>query len=169
MKLRVPAAVGVTVLAIGMAVGIVLLYAGVSTSYARAWWISPLLFGAGFAGVVLCSHSLTHWIVGEIVGIRFTHVFLGGPPPPRPGVKSDYASYLKTPPRSRALMHASGAVVTKLIPFALLPAALEQYDRRPWLTWALLAVGVVQIVTDIFISTKVSDWMKFRRELRASR
>jgi hypothetical protein len=66
-------------------------------------------------------------------------------------------------------MHASGAVVTKLIPFALLPAAFEQYDRRPWMVWILLVVGVVQIFTDVVLSTKVSDWKKVKRELEAAR
>jgi hypothetical protein len=115
------------------------------------------------------SHSLAHFVVGRLAGMRFTHVFLGGPPPPRPGVKTDYATYLGTPPRARAVMHASGAVVTKIVPFALLPASLRLYGDWPWLTWILLAVGVVSIVTDITLSTKTSDWMKVRRELRAGR
>jgi hypothetical protein len=101
--------------------------------------------------------------------MRFTHVFLGGPPPPRPGVKTDYASYLRVSPPKRALMHASGAVVSKIVPFALLSASLQLYDDWPWLTWVLLTVGVAQIVTDAFFSTKTSDWMKVRRELRAAR
>jgi hypothetical protein len=168
VTLRVPALLGIAVLAVGTAVGVVLLYAGVSLTYTRPW-VSVVLFVAGLGAVIVCSHSLTHWLVGDVVGIKFTHVFLGGPPPPRPGVKSDYASYLRTHPRSRALMHASGAVVTKLVPFALLPAAVVQYDRRPWMTWILLVVGVFQIVTDVLFSTKVSDWKKVRRELAASR
>ena len=168
VSLRVPAPVGIAALAVGTAVGVVLLYVAVALSYARPWWMSMILFVAGLGAVIVGSHSLTHWLIGDVVGIRFTHVFLGGPPPPRPGVKSDYASYLRTHPRRRALMHASGAIVTKLIPFALLPAAVVQYEQRPWMTWILLVVGVVQIATDVFLSTKVSDWKKVRRELRAA-
>ena len=44
-----------------------------------------------------------------MVGIRWTDYFLGGPPPPRPGLKSDYGTYLRADPDSRAWMHASGA------------------------------------------------------------
>jgi hypothetical protein len=66
-------------------------------------------------------------------------------------------------------MHASGAVVTKVVPFALLPLSIWLYEDWPWLTWLLIVVGMVQIVTDVLLSTKVSDWKKVRRELRAAR
>jgi hypothetical protein len=129
----------------------------------------PIAFLVGFGALLIGTHCLAHWIVGRAVGIRFTHVFLGGPPPPRPGLKTDYATYLRASPRARALMHASGAVFTKIVPFALLPVSLSLYDGWPWLTWILLFIGVVQIVTDVVLSTKVSDWKKVLRELRAAR
>ena len=129
----------------------------------------PIAFLVGFGALLIGTHSLTHWIVGRLVGIRFTHVFLGGPPPPRPGMKTDYATYLRASPTARAWMHASGAIVTKVLPFALLPASLALDGYWPWLTWLLLAVGVLQIATDVFLSTKVSDWKKVKRELRIAR
>ncbi len=132
-------------------------------------WLVPILFLVGFGALLVGTHSLVHWIVGRILGIRFTHVFLGGPPPPRPGLKIDYSTYLRATPWARAVMHASGAIWTKLVPFALLPVSIWLYESWPWLTWVLLGVGVFQIVTDIFLSTKVSDWKKVRRELRAAR
>ena len=108
-------------------------------------------------------HSPTHWFVGTMAGIRFTDYFLGGPPPPRPGLKSDYASYLRADPSSRAWMHASGAIATKLAPFLAL--AFWPGSGAPW--WsavALIAIGVLQIGTDLAFSVKSSDWKKFRRE-----
>ena len=129
----------------------------------------PTLFLLGTGLVIVSTHSLVHWMVGRLLGIRFTYVFLGGPPPPRPGVKSDYASYLRVAPQSRALMHASGAIVTKLVPFALLGNARALSSDWPWLTWVLVGIGVFQIVTDLLLSTKSSDWKKVRRELRAAR
>jgi hypothetical protein len=33
----------------------------------------------------------------------------------------------------------------------------------------VLALGIVQIVTDVLFSTKSSDWKKFNRERRAAR
>jgi hypothetical protein len=129
----------------------------------------PIAFLVGLAALLVGTHSLTHWVVGRALGIRFTHVFLGGPKPPRPGLKTDYASYLRATPRRRAVMLASGAVVTKILPFALLPVTLGLYNRWPWLTWILLALGSVQIATDALLSTKTSDWSKVLRELRAAR
>jgi hypothetical protein len=129
----------------------------------------PITFLIGFGALLIGTHSLMHLLVGRIVGIRFTHVFLGGPPPPRPGLKTDYATYLRASPKARAVMHASGALLTKIVPFALLSVSLRFYTEWPWITWMLLAVGVFQIVTDVVLSTKVSDWMKVRREWRAAR
>jgi hypothetical protein len=116
----------------------------------------------------LAVHGLAHWVVGRIVGIRFFAYFLGGPPPPRPGLKSDYSTYLRASPSGRAWMHASGAIATKLAPFVAL-ALYPLTDAPVWAAWAVLALGIVQIVTDVLLSTKSSDWKKFNRERRAAR
>ncbi|MEO7804133.1 MAG: hypothetical protein ABIS18_07045, partial [Actinomycetota bacterium] len=108
VRLRVPAWLGTSVLALGTGVGVV-----------AVTFNHPLIFLVGFGALELSTHSLTHWVVGRLVGIRFTHYFLGGPPPPRPGAKTDYESYLCSTPMRRAVMHGSGAVVTKIIPFVL--------------------------------------------------
>ena len=126
--------------------------------------------GLLFAGVAWCVafHSPTHWLVGRLVGIRFIAYFFGRQFPPRPGVKADYATYLRTSPRARAWMHGSGAVATKLAPFIALafwPAA----DAPAWAALVLVALGAFQILTDVLFSTKSGDWKKVRRELRAAR
>ncbi|HLA92607.1 MAG TPA: hypothetical protein VJO36_03605 [Actinomycetota bacterium] len=123
-----------------------------------------------FAGVAwsVAFHCPTHWLVGRIVGIGFTAYFLAGPFPPRPGVKTDYASYLRASPVARAWMHGSGAVVTKLAPFIAL-AFWPATDVPTWAAIALAAIGVFQIVTDVVFSTKRGDWKKVRRELRVAR
>ncbi len=128
---------------------------------------SAVFLGA-LGAVEVGSHSLAHWAVGRAMGMRFTYYFLGGPPPPRPGAKLDYASYLRVPPTQRAVMHASGAVVTKLIPFALIPVA-RSLDLPAWVVYLLVLVGVGQIATDVLLSTKSSDWKKVKRELKAAK
>jgi len=65
-------------------------------------------------------------------------------------------------------MHASGAITTKLVPFALLPVALGE-GQPGWLAALLVVAGVGQIATDIAFSTRTSDWKKVRRELQAAR
>ncbi|MGH8875431.1 MAG: hypothetical protein ACRDVM_09310, partial [Acidimicrobiia bacterium] len=104
---------------------------------------------------------------GQAAGIRFTHLF-AGLSPPQPGVKTDYASYLRTPARKRAWMHASGAIVTKAAPFLLIPAAVAA-ELPAWVAWALAVLGAVQVFTDLLWSVKVSDWKKFRREMAVAR
>jgi hypothetical protein len=98
------------------------------------------------------------------MGMRFTHWFIGKISQPQPGVKVDYSTYLRTPASRRAWMHASGAITTKVTPFALIGAAVAA-DLPSWAVWGVPVVGVAAIVTDILWSTKHSDWMKFRREM----
>jgi hypothetical protein len=67
-------------------------------------------------------------------------------------------------------MHAAGAVASKIAPFGVLSlVGLERhYMTDPlipgWSLWAVLAIGVVQILTDVVWSTRKSDWKKYRRE-----
>lgn len=164
VKLRVPHAMGNAFLIAGTVFGVTISV----LSSALDDLPGDVLFLAGFGAVLICTHSLTHWIVGRAMGMKFTHYFLGGPPPPRPGIKVDYESYLQVHPRKRAVFHASGAVVTKAVPFLF--AALAAFDgRSSWVILVLLVLGVIQIITDVLFSTKSSDWKKYLRERRASR
>ena len=113
-------------------------------------------------------HDLGHWLIGRAVGIRFTAYFIGGPFPPRPGLKIDYATYLRVGPAARAWMHASGAILTKVASFAAL-AFWPATDAPGWAAWGLVALGALQIGTDAVFSVRSSDWKKVRRELRVAR
>ncbi len=135
----------------------------IGLSFGSESW-SGLFFLAGTAVLLASTHGLGHLVVGRIVGIRFT-VWFAGYRRLQPGVKTDYASYLRTPARSRAWMHASGAVVTKAIPFLLLPLAV--WSGTPtWAVVVLVVLAVGQVLTDVLWSTKVSDWAKYKREMR---
>jgi hypothetical protein len=165
VTLRAPVWLGNVVLGIGTVVGAIAV--GASFVWETPLWKGLALIAAG-AIWSLSLHSPTHWLVGYMVGIRWTDYFLGGPPPPRPGLKSDYGTYLRADADSRAWMHASGAIATKLAPFAAL--AFWPASNAPW--WsaaALAALGLLQIGTDIAFSTKTSDWKKFRREKAVAR
>lgn len=125
-----------------------------------------LIVAAGFWSVSF--HCPAHWLAGRMGKIRFTDYFLGGPPPPRPGLKIDYASYLRADPRARAWMHASGALATKVAPFLAL--AFWPASGAPWWSAAVLIVlGAVQITTDVLFSVRSGDWKKFRREMALAR
>lgn len=162
---RFPVWFGNAVLASGTLVGAAAVVVALrSTSEAIA---GVALVAAGLIWSVSL-HDLAHWLVGQAVGIRFTCYFFGGPFPPRPGMKTDYATYLRTPPGSRVWMHASGALATKAAPFVAL-AFWWATDAPAWAAWALVAYGVFQIVTDVLLSAKSSDWKKVNRERAVAR
>lgn len=122
-----------------------------------------LLVGSGL--VLAASHTLAHWLVARAQGMRVLTWFVAGLRRPQPGIKIDYATYLRVPARNRAWMHAAGAIVSKVVPLVSLGAGLAM--EAP--VWALIALGalvVVQIIADLIWSTKSSDWKKFRREMR---
>ncbi len=157
---RFPVWLGNAVLLVGMAVGAAAVVVSRRASNGTVAGVA-LVVAAGAWSVSV--HDLAHWAVGRLAGIRFAHYFFGGPFPPRPGLKTDYATYLRTSPPARAAMHASGAIATKVAPFVAL-AFYPSSSAPAWAAWITLAIGVLQIVTDVLFSTKTSDWKKVRRE-----
>ena len=159
VRARVPVWVGTLLLGAVIAVGVVAIVLAArwtGTAAGLALLAAALAWALGV-------HSPSHWAFGWFAGIRFTDYFLGGPPPPRPSLKTDYATYLRAEPSMRAWFHASGAIATKIAPFvavALAPAT----NAPAWAVLAAAAFGVLQIITDLLFSTKSSDWKRFSRE-----
>ena len=161
--LVIPQGTGTVLAWLAVAVGGVL----VGLAYVFKGWPAILLFLAGFGMIFVATHGLAHLVVGRLAGIRFTSWFVGTIGRPQPGVKVDYVSYLSTAPVRRAWMHASGAIVSKIVPFALILPAVAA-GLPSWLVWALVLIGVVSVITDVLWSTTKSDWKKFRREMTFS-
>lgn len=154
-------------LAVGTVVAVLVNLAGI----ALVWWAyyleSPydvVAFLVGLGVLLGGTHAPAHLVVGRALGIRFTYWFVGGISQPQPGVKIDYRSYLRAPARSRAWMHAAGALTTKAIPFLLIGAAIAA-GLPSWVPWGLAVLGSAMIVTDVLWSSRASDWKKFRREM----
>jgi hypothetical protein len=165
VKLRFPMWFGNLVLVLGTAFGAAAIVVALRVSNATAAGIGLIVAALAWS---VSLHDLAHWAVGRLVGIRFICYFLGGPFPPRPGLKIDYATYLRTDPGSRAWMHASGAVATKVAPFVAL--GFWWTSGAPgWGAWVVVIYGILQIVTDVLFSTKSSDWKKVKRERRIAR
>jgi hypothetical protein len=173
---RLPVRMGNLVLGAGSIVLVVLVPLGVGL--ARRDPESPvagLLALAAAGGLSATVHDLAHWAAGRAAGIRFSHYFLDGPLRIQPGLKIEYASYLRASPEARARMHAAGAVASKVAPFAVfaavyLPHRAAGYDLLPsWSLWAILALGALQLLSDVVFSRKRSDWKKVGRELRISK
>lgn len=162
VRVRMPAMVGVGLDVVGLAAGIGL----VALSGSALTSVREVAFLVGVGLILGATHTLTHWIVGRAVGIRFTDFFIRLPLPP--GLKIDYASYLRASPVARAWMHASGAIISKVVPWAAIPFALGM-GLEAWAVWVLLGVGILQLITDATLSTRYSDWKKFRREMLVAR
>jgi len=174
VRIRMPVWAGNLLLAIGFAVGSggFVLAAARGTHTFTSEYSAPLtgiglLVAAGAWDVAV--HSPAHWLVGRAVGIRFAAYFLRTITAP-PGLKTDYASYLRASPRARAWMHASGAIATKLVPFLVLALTWATgIDAPGWAIAILWVMGIGQLVTDVLFSSKRSDWKKVRRELAVAR
>jgi hypothetical protein len=166
VRLRVPVWAGNGLLLGGTAAGAVAVGLAIETASPTVAGLA-LLFAGGAWSVSV--HDLAHWLVGRAAGIRFAWYFLSTRPfPPRPGLKTDYATYLRASPIRRTWMHASGAIATKLAPFVALafwPASVAP----AWAAWGLVALGALEIVTDVLFSVRSGDWKKVRRELRVAR
>jgi hypothetical protein len=165
VRLRLPVWLGNGVLVAGTLVGAAAVAIAIGTT-SEVVAALALLFAAGTWSASV--HGLAHWLAGRAAGIRFTSYFFDRLFPPVPGLKTDYATYLRADPVARALMHASGAIATKLAPVVALafwPATVAP----GWVAVALAAFAVLLIVTDVVFSLRVSDWKKVRRELRVAR
>ena len=162
--ITVPASVGTALMVIGTLVGLGLVWAAYSAEEMTAGIL--LLLGMGIT--LVTTHGLAHQVVAAAVGMNVTHWFIGAIGRPQPGVKVDYATYLRTPAKSRAWMHASGAIMSKAVPFFALGPAFV-IPAPGWATAILIILGIGQIVTDVLWSTKASDWKKFKREMAYAR
>jgi hypothetical protein len=163
VTLVLPASIGVVLLAAAAVFGLVAL--GIAPSFDHPLRELAVLVGMG--ALLVSTHDLAHLVTGAIWGMRFTDWYVK-PPMPQPGLKLDYASYLRATPTQRAWMHASGAIVSKIVPFAVVPYALAT-GCDVWCIAALVAVGVVSIVTDVLFSVRAADWKKFQREMKLAR
>jgi len=164
-RLRVPVWFGNAVLVVGALVGAAAVAFALSTDSAElAGW--ALVFAALDWSATL--HVPAHWLVGRAMGIRFHAYYVRDLIPPVPGLKIDYATYLRVAPEARAWMHASGAIASKIGPFLAL-AVWPASGAPGWAAWAILGYGLLIIGTDVFISTRKSDWKRFRREMRIAR
>jgi hypothetical protein len=164
IRLRFPVWFGNLALLVGVLFGAAAVVFGMRADNST---VAGSAFVVGGAAWLFCVHDLAHWVVGRLAGISFLSYFVS-PFPPRPGLKIDYASYLRASPAARAWMHASGALATKIAPFVALGFCLAA-NGPPWAVGALAGIGAFQIATDILFSTKRSDWKRVRRERAVAR
>ena len=165
VRVRVPVWFGNALLLAGASLGIAAVAIAIRTE-------SETLAGLALVFAALdwsaTWHSPAHWLVGRLVGIRFACYFVGRVVPPIPGLKTEYATYLRTPPEARAWMHASGALASKLAP--IVAWAFWPVSRAPaWAAWTIVGYAALLVLVDVFLSTRFSDWKRVRREVQVAR
>lgn len=164
-RLRVPVWVGNALLMVGMLLGAAAVGVALTTDSETVAGLA-LVFAALDWSVSF--HVPAHWLVGRLMGMRFLSYYVRDLIPPVPGLKIDYATYLRVAPEARAWMHASGAIASKIGPFLAL-AFWPASGSPGWAAWAILGYALLIIGTDVFISTRKSDWKRYRREMRIAR
>ena len=144
----------------GNALGIAGTIAGVVLPYLMnndvVYYISALI-------LMTTLHPLSHFFIGSVFGIRFTHYYLNGPARIEPTLRINYYSYLKTKSEKRALMHASGVIGTLLAP--LIAAHIAFYSGSVGVAQNLIYFFLLLIVFELLTSTKIGDLMKAKREI----
>jgi hypothetical protein len=161
VRWRFPIWLGNVVLVLGTGLGALAVVVAMRATNEVVAGVALVLAGGIWSVSV---HGLAHWAVGRSMGIRFrSYFFRPHEFPPRPGIKTDYATYLRAEPSGRASMHAAGAVATKLAPFVAL-AFSPATDAPWWAAAALLVIGLGEVVSDVLFSTKKGDWSRVRRE-----
>jgi hypothetical protein len=164
-RLRVPVWFGNVVLVVGALVGAAAVAFALTTDSEELAGLALILAALDWSATF---HVPAHWLVGRAMGMRFLAYYVRDLIPPVPGLKIDYATYLRVAPEARAWMHASGAIASKIGPFLAL-AFWPASGAPGWAAWAILGYGLLIIGTDVFISTRKSDWKRFRREMRIGR
>jgi len=164
-RFRVPVWFGNAVLAVGTLVGAAAVAFAVTTNSEELAGLALIFAALDWSATF---HVPAHWLVGRAMGMRFLAYYIRDLIPPVPGLKIDYATYLRVAPEARAWMHASGAIASKIGPFLAL-AFWPASGAPGWAAWAILGYGLLIIGTDVFISTRKSDWKRFRREMRIAR
>ena len=162
VRFRVPVWFGNLVLLVGILVGAAAVAFALVTDSDELAGLALLFAALDWSATF---HVPAHWLVGRVVGMRFLAYYVRDLIPPVPGLKIDYATYLRVAPQARAWMHASGAIASKVAPFLAL-AFWPASGAPGWAAWAIAGYGLLIVGTDAFISTRKSDWKRFRREMR---
>jgi hypothetical protein len=166
-QFRIPLVLGNGIEVLGIIAGIYLLMAGSDINTVPLRFLIYLL---SWVCLVFFPHCLAHFAVGRLVGVRFTHYLLGkssitklrlpvitavSSVIPLLTLKIDRGSLRSVGPGARAVMFASGAIVSMVLPF--LPVVVS-VGRLPAI-WSvcLLLLSIANICFDLYYSPRAGD------------
>lgn len=125
--------------------------------------------------LIFFPHCLTHFIVGSVVGIRFECYGLGKSGMSKLGwpivgtlaalvpvltLKTDRKSLNSVSPGRRAVMFASGAVASMILPFIVGVASITYLPIT--LAAVIFVLSIANLVFDLYYSPKAGDFSRAR-------
>ncbi len=172
--LTLPLPLGNLVQAAGLILATLLLVASVGSPLPLDYLLALVAWLLYF----VAPHCLAHYIIGRVVGIRFSHYYLGLSniyrlriPLPASirlglwalGIKSVPESLRAASPASKAVMYASGAVASMLLPFTVPLYLLYRgvVDTALFFT----ALSALNAGFSLYFSPRAGDLWKARRSL----
>ena len=135
-----------------------------------AWLPVPLAFLAAQGVVLYCVHCPSHYVVGRIVGIKFSRIVVGrsalrksssrvvrliGERAVTPVLVVDRASLAMVSRRRRRAMFYSGVTASTAAPFLIALYALLTGDQTS--TLAALVVAIGYLTFNIYYSPRTGD------------
>ena len=169
-RIIIPVWLGLITEVTGIALGFVLL---TQATPANPLLINLVLLAVAFLMFWYFPHSLSHYIVGRLLGIRFNHYYLHvsgmsridnsflawtGKLMPMLGVKADRISLRSATPDRRAAMFAAGVTVSMIAPVICIYTAFA--IGAPHIGLLLTAVLVGNGLFTVYFSGKVGDISK---------
>jgi hypothetical protein len=150
---------------LGALSGVVILYLALTSRDIYA----TILYLASAIVLMTALHPISHSIAARLFGIRFHFYFLNGPLLIEPTLKVDYATYVKTPAKRRAIFHLAGAINSTLVTLLVLLVAVLDKDSSDLTKLLLAAFWLFTASSEVFplIFTKIgvnkilfADWRK---------
>jgi hypothetical protein len=120
--------------------------------------------------LIFFSHCLAHFVAGSLVGVRFTHYEIGrssitklqlpvisslASAMPLLTLKIDHRSLNSVSRGARAVMFASGAAASTVLPFIVVVASLEKLPIA--MSLILLIFSVANALMELYYSPKAGD------------
>ena len=169
---KIPLAIGNLIEILGTSFAFYLIYAASDIGAVAVRFLFYLL---SWMCLVFFPHCLTHFIVGRLVGIRFTHYSLGksgvarlrmpfvsaiASKAPLLTLRVDRTSLSSASRGGRAVMFASGATASMIMPFYAAVASL-QHLPIPLIIF-LIVLSVANLIFDFYYSPRAGDISRIR-------
>lgn len=164
---RLPLTTGVLAGVIGTLLGFVVL---LLPAYTNSTILRLFTLLASFALLTYFPHCLAHFIVGEVVGLRFSHYILGSSPLaqmgspiirrldsmlPRLGIRLETQSRKTATYRQRLAMFSSGATASVVLPLA--PTVIAYLTlQTPWVA-ILPVLWIAYTIFEAYSSPRFGD------------